>query len=88
MDDGIRVPSADTVIRAGGWHPKYARVLLIEHNGDHGDGADAQTPRQLVAQQTVLTINQPVGPCPELQIVEPASYDVPDAAARIGTSPS
>lgn len=35
MVDGVRELSADAVIRIGGWHPRYARVLLIEHD-DHG----------------------------------------------------
>jgi len=47
-DDAIRVLPADTVIQVGGWHPKYARVLLIEHDGDHAHG------RWLVA--AVLTV--------------------------------
>ncbi len=36
MDDSISELSAEAVIRLGGWHPRYARVLLIEH-----DEADA-----------------------------------------------
>ena len=43
MDDAIRVLSADTFIRVGGWHPKYALVLLIEHNGDHAHGRGSRT---------------------------------------------
>jgi len=35
VDDAIRELSADTVNRTGDWQPKYSRVLLIEHNGDH-----------------------------------------------------
>jgi len=42
--------SADTVIRMGGWHPDYARVLVIEQSGDdalvlvdgNGDGAELE----------------------------------------------
>jgi hypothetical protein len=50
MDDAIRELSADVIIRTGGWHPGYARVLLIEQ-GDHdalvlvdgnGDGAELE----------------------------------------------
>jgi hypothetical protein len=50
MDDGIRDLSADAIIRVGGWHPSYARVLLIEHDEDdalvlvdgNGDGAELE----------------------------------------------
>jgi hypothetical protein len=43
-------PSAETIIHTGGWHPRYARVLLVEHDGDHaivlvdgnGDGAELE----------------------------------------------
>jgi hypothetical protein len=50
MDDAIRDLSADAIIRAGGWHPSYARVLLIEDNEDdalvlvdgNGDGAELE----------------------------------------------
>jgi hypothetical protein len=50
MDDAIRNLSADAIIRVGGWHPRYARVLLIEHDGDdgvvlvdgNGDGAELE----------------------------------------------
>ena len=50
MDDAIRELSADAVIRVGGWHPRYARVLLIEHDEDdalvlvdgNGDGAELE----------------------------------------------
>lgn len=50
MDDAIRDLSADAVIRAGGWHPRYARVLLIECDDDdalvlvdgNGDGAELE----------------------------------------------
>jgi hypothetical protein len=43
-------PSAETIIRTGGWHPRYARVLLVEHDGDralvlvdgNGDGAELE----------------------------------------------
>ncbi|HXB46525.1 MAG TPA: hypothetical protein VNW50_02100 [Streptosporangiaceae bacterium] len=34
MDDAMRVLSAEAIIRVGGWHPRYARVLLIEHDED------------------------------------------------------
>lgn len=50
MDDAMRVLSAEALIRVGGWHPSYARVLLIEHNEDdavvlvdgNGDGAELE----------------------------------------------
>jgi hypothetical protein len=50
MDDAIRELSADAVIRIGGWHPGYARVLLIEHDehdavvlvDGNGDGAELE----------------------------------------------
>jgi hypothetical protein len=51
MDDGTDTSlSADDVIRSGGWDPRYARVLLIEQNGDqalvlvdgNGDGAELE----------------------------------------------
>jgi hypothetical protein len=50
MDDGIRSLSADAIIRVGGWHPRYARVLLIEHDQNdavvlvdgNGDGAELE----------------------------------------------
>jgi hypothetical protein len=50
MDDGIGELSAAEIIRIGGWHPKYVRVLLIEHDGDYavvlvdgnGDGAELE----------------------------------------------
>ena len=32
MDEGIRELTADAIVQAGGWHPRYARVLLIEHD--------------------------------------------------------
>jgi hypothetical protein len=43
-------PSAEAIIRTGGWHPRYARVLLVEHDGDralvlvdgNGDGAELE----------------------------------------------
>ncbi len=50
MDEAIRALSDDVIIRIGGWHPGYARVLLIEHD-DHdaivivdgnGDGAELE----------------------------------------------
>ena len=42
--------SEDAVIRTGGWHPRYARVLLIEHDehdaivlvDGNGDGAELE----------------------------------------------
>jgi hypothetical protein len=50
VDEGIRVLSEDAVIRTGGWHSRYARVLLIEHDEDdaivlvdgNGDGAELE----------------------------------------------
>jgi len=50
MNDGVRELSADAVIRTGGWHPRYARVLLIEHDEQdavilvdgNGDGAELE----------------------------------------------
>ena len=50
MDDAIRELSADSIVSAGGWHPRYARVLLIEHDDDdalvlvdgNGDGAELE----------------------------------------------
>jgi hypothetical protein len=50
LDDAIRMLSADAVIREGGWHPRYARVLLIEHDDKdalvlvdgNGDGAELE----------------------------------------------
>jgi hypothetical protein len=50
MDGGIGELSPPEIIRAGGWHAKYARVLLIEHDGDlalvlvdgNGDGAELE----------------------------------------------
>jgi hypothetical protein len=50
MDDGIAELSAEALIRIGGWHPGYARVLLIEQAGDlavalvdgNGDGAELE----------------------------------------------
>jgi hypothetical protein len=50
VDEATRVLSEDAIIRIGGWHPGYARVLLIEHD-DHdaivlvdgnGDGAELE----------------------------------------------
>ncbi len=51
MDDGIGELSAEAIVRVGGWHPAYARVLLIEQDGDravvlvdgNGDGAELET---------------------------------------------
>ena len=50
MTDGVRELTADAVIRIGGWHPRYARVLLIEHDEQdavilvdgNGDGAELE----------------------------------------------
>ncbi len=50
MDEGIGELSAEAVIRDGGWHPGYARVLLIEQAADlavvlvdgNGDGAELE----------------------------------------------
>jgi hypothetical protein len=50
MDDAMHVLSAEDLIRVGGWHPSYARVLLIEHDEDNalviidgnGDGAELE----------------------------------------------
>jgi hypothetical protein len=50
MGEGIAELSADSVIRTGGWHPRYARVLLIEHDEQdavilvdgNGDGAELE----------------------------------------------
>jgi hypothetical protein len=49
-DDGVRELSADAVIHVGGWHPRYARVLLIENDEQdalilvdgNGDGAELE----------------------------------------------
>lgn len=50
MDDHIRELTADAIIRAGGWHPRHARVLLIEPDEQdavilidgNGDGAELE----------------------------------------------
>jgi hypothetical protein len=50
MNDHIRELAVDAIIQAGGWHPRYARVLLIEHDEQdaviivdgNGDGADLE----------------------------------------------
>jgi hypothetical protein len=50
MNDHIRELGADAIIRAGGWPPRYARVLLIEHDEQdaviivdgNGDGAELE----------------------------------------------
>ena len=34
MTEAFHVLTPDAVIRVGGWHPRYARVLLIEHDDD------------------------------------------------------
>jgi hypothetical protein len=49
-EGGMDGPSAETIIGTGGWHPRYARVLLVEHAGDralvlvdgNGDGAELE----------------------------------------------
>jgi hypothetical protein len=50
MDDAIGELAADALIAAGGWNPRYARVLLIADDGQHavilvdgnGDGAELE----------------------------------------------
>ena len=50
MDDAIGELTPDGLIVAGGWNPRYARVLLIEDDGQHavilvdgnGDGAELE----------------------------------------------
>jgi hypothetical protein len=50
VDEAVRVLSEDAIIRIGGWHPRYTRVLLIEHDEDdaivlidgNGDGAELE----------------------------------------------
>ncbi len=50
MDHGIGELSAEALITAGGWHPAYARILLIEQDGDlavvlvdgNGDGSELE----------------------------------------------
>jgi hypothetical protein len=50
VDEAIRALSEDAIIRIGGWHPGYARVLLIEHDDENavvvvdgnGDGAELE----------------------------------------------
>jgi hypothetical protein len=50
MDDAIGELTADALIAAGGWNPRYARVLLIADDGHHavilvdgnGDGAELE----------------------------------------------
>jgi hypothetical protein len=50
MDDAIGDLTADALIAGGGWNPRYARVLLIEHDGHNavilidgnGDGAELE----------------------------------------------
>jgi hypothetical protein len=50
MDDHIRELTADAIIQGGGWDPKYARVVLIEHDEQdavilvdgNGDGAELE----------------------------------------------
>jgi len=49
-EGGMSGPSTETIILTGGWHPRYARVLLVEHDGDralvlvdgNGDGAELE----------------------------------------------
>jgi len=50
VDEAISELSPEDIIRVGGWHPGYARVLLVEHD-DHdaivvidgnGDGAELE----------------------------------------------
>jgi hypothetical protein len=50
VDEGIQGLSEEAIIRTGGWHPRYARVLLIEHDDKdaivlvdgNGDGAELE----------------------------------------------
>ncbi len=48
MDEGTRVLTEEEVIRLVGWHPRYARVVLIEHDDHHavvlvdGNGDDSE----------------------------------------------
>ena len=50
MDDAIGELTADALVAAGGWNPKYARVPLIADDGHHavilvdgnGDGAELE----------------------------------------------
>jgi hypothetical protein len=50
VNDAIRALSEDAIIGLGGWHPRYARVLLIEHDegnalvlvDGNGDGAELE----------------------------------------------
>jgi hypothetical protein len=50
VDEAIQVLSQEAIIRTGGWHPRYARVLLIEHDDKdavvlvdgNGDGAELE----------------------------------------------
>jgi hypothetical protein len=50
VDEAIHVLTEHAIIRQGGWHPRYARVLLIEHDEDdalvlvdgNGDGAELE----------------------------------------------
>ena len=48
MDDGTAELTEDAIIRLGGWHPRYARVVLIEHDDRHavvlvdGNGDDSE----------------------------------------------
>ena len=50
MDEVFHVLTEDDIVRQGGWHPRYARVLLIEHDDDdavvlvdgNGDGAELE----------------------------------------------
>jgi hypothetical protein len=50
LDDRICELAADAIIASGGWNPRYARVLLIEHDEQdavilvdgNGDGAELE----------------------------------------------
>ena len=48
MDGGTVELTEDAIIRLGGWHPRYARVVLIEHDDRHavvlvdGNGDDSE----------------------------------------------
>ena len=50
LDDHIPELKADAIIERGGWNPRYARVLLIEHDEQdavilvdgNGDGAELE----------------------------------------------
>ena len=50
MDGEISELSAEAIVRAGGWDPRYARALLVAQDADHalalidgnGDGAELE----------------------------------------------